>query len=413
MPKTVALITEYNPFHLGHLYHAEMAKKLTGADHSLAIMSGNFTERGSLSMADKSSRAAAAVSSAVDVVIELPFAFATGSAEDFSYGAIKILNSLNSIDYLVFGAECDDLYKMEKLSDYLTNEKAEYKDHFNASLLQGLSFPAAREAAVRKLLGDEYADILKSPNNILAISYMISLKKSNSSIRPVIIKRMGNYHFNADEDKNAQFPSAEMIRRKISLNEDVKDLLPLASYNCLLPYLKNEIKDDFLSDLLYLKILELKKQSRINNFEEIKNSLPVEIDKDIYNKILSIREFSDLNSCIEELVSKNYTYARIRRGLLHLILSFDRDKHDLIFNEHFLYATLLAFRKDKSSLLRIIQEQTSIPLINKRANFKTDNKGVLISRQLDITASDLYKYLIYKNCKIKIKNEITQSPIII
>ena len=258
MPIIAGLITEYNPFHNGHLYHAEMAKEITKADYTVSIMSGNFLQRGSMAILDKYKRAECAANSFVDCVLELPFLFATGSADDFSFGACHILNSMNCVTHLVFGAECDDIKKMSYLADFLTRENDDYKTLLNNNMKGGLSYPKAREKAIEKLLGNEYSSILSTPNNILAISYMTELNRINSSIKPVIIKRIGTYH--DINDKECDFMSAEAIRNYILKTCNVnllKDKIPDKTFEYLLNVNKNGTipNDNLLSDMLYLKIL--------------------------------------------------------------------------------------------------------------------------------------------------------------
>ena len=415
MSRIAGLITEYNPFHNGHRYHAEMAKELTKADYTLSIMSGNFLQRGSIAVLDKYKRAESAVSEGVDCVIELPFLFATGSADDFSFGACHILNSLNSITHLVFGAECDDTAKMTHLAAFLTDENDDYKTLLNEKLKSGLSYPKAREKAIDKLMGKEYSDILLTPNNILALSYMIQLNRMNSSIKPVIIKRIGSYH--DLRDKTRGFMSAEAIRNHLNKENDIyslknKVLDKTFEYLCYLKENSCISNDNLLSDMLYIKILELKSKNKA--YEEIKDSLPVEIDKDLYNKLLNIREYMTFDETIEALVSKNYTLSRIRRGLLHLILDITRAKHKKVFDDidNSIYASILSFRKESSALLKLMKDTSDIPIINKRADFnpaKEENFSAKVLRDMDITSTDLYNYIMKKNFGITLPSELSSN----
>lgn len=428
MPNIAGLITEYNPFHNGHRYHIDMAKELTKADYTVAVMSGNFLERGSMAILDKSKRAESAVLSGVDSVFELPFLFATGSADDFSFGACHILNSFNIVTHLVFGAECDDMGKMSHLAEFLTNENDDYKTLLNDNLKSGLSFPKARENAIDKLLGKEYSLVLLSPNNILALSYMIELNRMNSSIKPVIIKRIGNYHDKNDDIRG--FMSAEAIRNiindktvpfsdidasklgtELQKKELLREAVPAKTYEYLMKIKRRNIipNDNLLSDMLYLKILEYRSKNK--DYEEIKHLLPVEIDKDIYNKILNIRDYLSFDETVNYIVSKNYTLSRIRRGLLHLILDISREKHDMIFNDidNALYASILSFRKESSQVLKHINKNSIIPVINKRSLYSPASTGAKLLRDMDITSTDLYNYLLRKNFGISLPRELSSN----
>lgn len=195
MGKVLGIICEYNPFHNGHLYHLEQSKKMTGSNYTVAIMSGNFTQRGSTAIIDKWSRAEAALKNGVDLVIELPVLYATSSAENFADGAINILNSLKVVDYLSFGSETSDIETLDKIADILYKEPKTYKNLLSTELKKGLSFPKARENALLAYLDDKkYGNILSSPNNILGIEYIKALKKYKSNIKPISITRFEAGH---------------------------------------------------------------------------------------------------------------------------------------------------------------------------------------------------------------------------
>ena len=171
MGKVLGIIAEYNPFHNGHLHHLEEAKKLTGATYVVAVISGNFTERGSTALINKWSRAEMALKCGVDLVLELPTLYATSSAENFADGAIKLLNSLRIVDFIAFGAETSNVDILSELADVLYREPKEYKNILTTELKKGISFPKARENALLMYLNNskKYSNILSSPNNILGI----------------------------------------------------------------------------------------------------------------------------------------------------------------------------------------------------------------------------------------------------
>ena len=168
--KTVGLITEYNPFHNGHLYHIEKAKELTGADRVVIIMSGDYVQRGMPALLSKHHRAHMALSRGASVVIELPVCYASGSAEYFALGAVAILDGLGCIDSLCFGSECGDLEQLDRISRLLVSEPGSYRLLLQNSLKSGASFPAARCLALKELTGDtSISEVISDPNNILAI----------------------------------------------------------------------------------------------------------------------------------------------------------------------------------------------------------------------------------------------------
>lgn len=188
----LGIIAEYNPFHNGHLYHLLTAKEKAEAETVVAVIGGNFTQRGETSIIDKWTKAEMALTNGADLVIELPTLYAVSSAENFADGAIKILNSLNVINSVAFGAETEDINKLNIVANLLYNEPKEFKEFLVESLDKGNSFPKAREDAIIKYLNDKtYKAILSEPNNILAIEYLKSLKKHKSRMNPICIKRKG------------------------------------------------------------------------------------------------------------------------------------------------------------------------------------------------------------------------------
>ena len=239
MNKVLGIIAEYNPFHNGHLYHINESKKAVNADYTIAIMSGNFVQRGDTSLVDKWSKAEMALKNGIDLVIELPLLYSISSAENFAEGSIKILNSLNLVDYLSFGSELCDVNILNEFANVLYYEPKEFVSILNHELSKGFSFPKARENALLMYLNDirKYANILSSPNNILAIEYLKALKKYKSSIVPVSIYRK-KVDYNSTEIVD-NFASATAIR-KIAMTNDVwslRQVMPKSSfdmmYDCL------------------------------------------------------------------------------------------------------------------------------------------------------------------------------------
>lgn len=193
MDNVLAIIGEYNPFHNGHLYHLNESKKIAQADYTIAIMSGNFVQRGDVSIVDKWTKTKMALRNGIDLVLELPCIYSISSAENFALGAIKTLNSLKIVDMLSFGCENDDISVLKAFADILTDEPDEYKSILNHELSKGVSFPKARETALLLYLNDirKSANVLSSPNNILAIEYLKALNITKSTIDPISIPRVG------------------------------------------------------------------------------------------------------------------------------------------------------------------------------------------------------------------------------
>ena len=193
MDNVLAIIGEYNPFHNGHLYHLNESKKASNSDYTIAVMTGNFVQRGNVSLVDKWTKARMAILNGIDLVIELPCIYSISSAENFALGAIKLLNSLKIVDTISFGTEIDDINILKECAEILTEEPEEFKSLLSHELSKGISFPKARENALLMYLNDirRYANVLSSPNNILAIEYLKALTATNSTISPISIKRVG------------------------------------------------------------------------------------------------------------------------------------------------------------------------------------------------------------------------------
>ena len=173
----LGIIAEYNPFHNGHLYHILKSKELTKDDYVIVLIGGNFTQRGEGSIVDKWTKAEMAIAGGADLVIELPSLYSVSSAENFADGAVKILNSLKVVDHLSFGAECQELNKLNIIANVLYEEPKDFKAFLNDELSKGISFPKARENAILSYLQDfSYKNILSEPNNILGIEYLKALK---------------------------------------------------------------------------------------------------------------------------------------------------------------------------------------------------------------------------------------------
>ena len=171
MNKVLGIVAEYNPFHNGHKYHLEQSKKISGCDYTVAVIGGNFTQRGDVSLVDKWKKAEMALLSGIDLVLELPVVYTTSSAENFADGAVKLLDSLKIVDTMSFGAETDDLDLLDTIADVLAKEPKEFVSLLQKELKNGESFPKARENALLQYLkgSSQYSSILKTPNNILAI----------------------------------------------------------------------------------------------------------------------------------------------------------------------------------------------------------------------------------------------------
>ncbi len=306
--KISGIICEYNPFHNGHLYHINETRK-NGATHIVAVMSGNFVQRGDVAVINKFERAKAAVRCGVDLVIELPVAYCLSSAETYAKGAMYILKGLGCVDELSFGSECGDLSLLTAAvkASYACARMPELEDLMKL----GNSYPKALQILVRQNYGDEIGRLFGQPNNTLAIEYLKAMIAVKLKIQPFTVKR--------NELHDAMMPtgkiaSASLIRQLMeSQTDDYDDLVPEDSSEAISACAAAGMVARFehLERILLYKL-------RTASAEEI-SGLP-EVGQGLENKILYARNETSLESMLLAMKSKRYTMARIRRILLDLLI---------------------------------------------------------------------------------------------
>lgn len=425
-----AVIAEYNPFHNGHLYQIEEAKKQTHADYMIVIMSGNFVQRGAPAIQDKYIRTQAALQNGADLVIELPTLWATSSSDYFARGALSILNGLGIVDYLCFGTECDNLSLLYTAADLFYNEPEEFKELLSNNLKGGLSFPIARAQAARTFLSnhgglDEEAVetiifLINEPNNILAISYLSALMVLSSPIKPIPIKRKGqSYHEN---ELAEQFSSATAIRSSLKTllsndelyhnKEGLDQFLHLLSQNVpennfdqmVTDLLNKELlfPDDFSSALSY-KLLSIAPGS-FSDYADAGSDLGNRAE----NLVPEFVSFSDFCTLLK---TKRTTHTRVSRYLTHLLLNVTEGfRKDKVLDGYCPYARILGFRKTSTPLLNLLHKNTQIPIItNLNADMEGLSKTELDMLHLDIFASDLYHSMLTQKTKKCYPNEFTRA----
>lgn len=387
--KINGIIAEYNPFHNGHKYHLEESKRLTGADYTVAVISGNFVQRGSPALLDKHSRAEMALRSGVDLVLELPAIYAASSAEFFATGAVSLLNQLNVVTNLCFGSECGDISLLSQIATILREEPEDFACTLKAFLRQGFSYPNARNAAlIQHSPSLAYnREIFGSPNNILGIEYLKALQRLQSPMIPVTVKRLGaSYHAPVPA---TEYCSALSIRHALWEGKStscIQAYIPEES-NRLLSQKINEgklVRSNDFSSVLYYKLLS-EKDCGFEKYLDVSEALSDRIVKHL-NEYVSFDSFCDL------LKTKEMTYTRISRCLLHILL--DITKEDLAFCTELgctPYARVLGFRKSAEPLLSAIKKQSAIPLITKAADAeKVLSEDSYIMFRQDIQISQLY-----------------------
>lgn len=424
--KVLGLVVEYNPFHNGHSYHLEQSKRLCNADYVVCVMSGNFIQRGEPAIVNKWSRARMALLSGVDLVIELPVVYAMSSAEFFAYGAVKILDSLGVTDYLCFGSESGNIDELDSLAEILHREPEAYKSYLKESLSKGLSFPSSREAALLKYsreysrFNGDIESIIASSNNILGIEYIKALKKLNSIIKPITVKRISNSY--NEGTLTGCISSATAIRNNIlkkdfnnissddksTLNNELKNMLPNESISILTEEFIQGRGPVFASDFEDLLLVLLRRMSK----EQLK-SLPY-VSEGLENRIKNAANSSgNLNELIESANTKRYTATRIQRILFNILTGITSNEFET-FNKFGgpQYIRVLGFNNNGRFLISKINKNATLPVIVKAADFK-NSCNPLLKRMLEIEDLSTNMYVMgYDNPKFKHSGqEFTQNII--
>lgn len=371
--KAIGIIAEYNPFHNGHLYHINKIKEKYPDYTLVLVMSGNFTERGEVSIIDKFKKSRIALLAGIDLVVELPFPFATQSADYFSYGAITILEKLK-VEKVIFGSESDNIKDLETIVDaQLENE--DFDKLVNIYSKFGNNYPTSLSLALKDLTGKTIA----TPNDLLGISYIKTIKKNNYKIKAETIKRTNNYH---EKDLSDEISSATSIRQALKENIDITNQVP----EFVIPYLNNlHFDDDYFKYLKY-KIITC---DNLNIYQTVTEGIDNLIKKEIYT-------CNSIDELIDKVKSKRYTHNKIKRMLLHILVGFT--KEDANNMNEITYIRLLGFSKEGRKYLNSIKKEIDIPIISKINR----NKDKML--EFEINTTSIYA-LTEKNQKLLIDEE--------
>ena len=375
--KTIGIIAEYNPFHLGHLYQINKVKEMYPDSTIIAIISTNFTERGEISILNKWDKAKICLECGIDLVIELPTLYAIQSADIFAFGALKILNSLH-IDTLIFGTECDDIDSLIKLAHIQINNK-EYNKLVQDYLDKGINYPTATSKALADLSNIK----IDKPNDLLALSYIKEIIKNNYPITPISIKRTNDYH---GKKINSNIINASLIRKLLNENKDITKYVP----SITLKYLNNDITIDKAYNYLLYNI--------INNKTHLNEYLMV--DEGIENRILkSINISHNFNDLIMNIKTKRYTYNKINRMLIAILLNIKKEDN---FKDT--YIRILGFNTTGKNYLNMNKKNINIPIYT---NYKPN-----LSNTFDIEYRSTFIYSLITNNLSLIEKEYKNKPII-
>lgn len=311
--KSVGIIAEFNPFHYGHKYFIDKIKNIFPDYIIICVMSGNFTERGDVSIINKWDKTKIALNNGIDIIIELPYFYATQSADYFAYGALSILNEMN-IDYIVFGSECDDINKLYNLANIQLKNSDKIKNIINSNI----SYPKA----VSKL----YDENIDKPNDILGISYIKEIIKNNYNIKAYTIKRTNDYNSN----------ELNTISSSSAIRNGIKNNIDISAY---IPFDVNLINYKDLNDYFDLIKYQIISNNNLNNI--------LGMDEGIENRLKKyIFECNNLDDFILKVKSKRYTYNRIKRLLVHILCQTEKNT-----DRNINYIRILGFSKDGQKYL--------------------------------------------------------------
>lgn len=400
-----AVTAEYNPFHNGHRHHINASKSKTNADYIITVMSGNFVQRGEPALLDKWKRAELALKNGSDMVLELPTFFSCASAEYFAFGAVSIMEKSNIVDYISFGSETDDISMLWEFSKAIADEKNGFGTVLSQYLSKGMSFPLARENALKKL---GINTPVLSANNILATEYMKALIKFNSNIKPVCIKRTDNgYNSLNPTDK---FASATNIRKMLFDNPaEIKPFVPENAYELILEEVSknNIVTPNDMSHILNY-VLRTKPPEELAEILDVREG----IENKFLKAIQTLYKFDDIAMYAK---SKRYSYTGIQRMLLHIILGTKSEDMAYCKNNGFCpYIRVLGFKKSAAPLLKELTEKASVPVIVnvKKDEVKLDKQARFIF-DFEKQADDIY-YMCQRNSQNRFPNrDYTHPPVII
>jgi predicted nucleotidyltransferase len=391
--KIIAIIAEYNPFHNGHKYLIQDSKKSLNADGIIAIMSGNFTQRGEPAILNKWVRTRAALSGGTDLVIELPFSYVSTSAEFFAQGALNVLDKTNTCDYLAFGSEYGNIIPLKKIASCLVDEPNEYVVILKHYLSHGHSFVYSRNKAIEQYLGPLYGDIIKTPNNILGIEYLKALKKLHSIIEPFTLQRIGTgYHSHNTTDKIA---SATYLRNQIK-HENSENVI-----STIKKYVPENLSSMYISEFTtqnanafhYWEKSVMATLTRLKPSDLLKYT---DVNEGLENRLIkTLQHTVNYHDFIKMCATKRYPSSRISRIIANVFINYKKQDFEKFYMPSFVpYVKVLGFNQTGQQILKKMKKQSSIPILTNLAqnqvHLSQSNKQMLA---LDVRSSNLYNLL--------------------
>ena len=328
----IGIIAEYNPFHNGHKYHIETIKKMYPDSLIICVLNGYFMQRGEISVLSKEDKVKIALENDIDIVLELPFFYGTQASDIFAYNSVKLLNEFK-VDHIIFGSESNNIDLLNRIVDIQLLDP-EYENKVKEYLDLGFNYPTAMKKAL------EIEEDITEPNDLLGISYIKAIRQINPNIVAETIKRTSNYHDTVSTDK---IISASNIREKIKNNEVIVKYLP----EDIIPNINNINNNDLFN---YLKFKILTDQNLANYLD---------VDEGIEYRILKfINESNNIEELISNVKTKRYTYNKINRMLLHIMIGLTKEENK---NAQITYIKILGFNNRGQNYLKDIRKDINLP----------------------------------------------------
>ncbi|MBA4537630.1 nucleotidyltransferase [Bacillus aquiflavi] len=395
--RAVGVIVEYNPFHNGHAFHLQKAKEATDADIMIAVMSGNFLQRGEPALVSKWTRTKMALAAGVDIVFELPYPFATQKADTFANGAVSILTAA-MCHSLCFGSEDGDVSAFHATDYFLKKHDHQLQIKIKQHMKAGVSYPKAVANALQTISTNEKLIDLSKPNNMLGYQYVSAVQEQKSSMHICTIKRQ-NADYHDEQFSSETIASATSIRKalfsKMENTEIIKQYVPISTYHYLMKY--KQLYGDFHQWENYWPFLKFKLlQSTAKQLKHI-----YEMEEGLENRFLSAaEEANSFYQFIEKIKTKRYTWTRLQRASVHLLTNTQKEEM-MMHGKTAEYLRLLGFSKNGKTYLNKMKHQFHLPLISKLSSFKSEKIA------LDIRASKIFAL----SSRKLLKEEFSHPPI--
>ena len=410
---TVGIIAEYNPLHNGHVHHFNEAKRLSGADSAIVVMSGPFTQRGEPAAVSKQARTEMALHMGADLVIELPVGYALQPAEWFAFGAVSLLEATGVVDSLCFGSEAGSLSSLLPLAGFLAEESSELQGEIRRRMALGASFPAAYSAAAAAAWVETPAGqgsplhaeaLLRQPNNSLGLHYLIALRRLGSAMKPLTVPRTGA-GFHDPLQSGSSIASATAIRRLLAEGGSPAAYMPEYSMSIL----EREHAagrgpvslEDFRSQLRH--VLTTRTAAELQLLQDMNEGL----ENRLLRVMPQLEQFT-VGGLLEAAKSKRYTHTRLQRLLLHTLLNHSKEEMTpSTLAQGPGYIRILGFRESGRKLLKRMKQTAIWPVVTSPAHFS--HPGL----ERDIQAAAAYAGAFGNPLRIDLYGDYFKPPVMV